>query len=248
MSDRGYDRRQVAGRIAAAALLPFVTLSAPLSQLAARPARRAAPAGNFALQRMLTRDLGDGASITVTRRWLIGFSSAAPGLLVGGEQTFVAVAAPPSLAPLAALERARSTEGMFPIRLDGMGHIIGGNRAIDAAQLLRAIEVGQAMFENGPGGAAARQDASSFMAQLARMGAHAVSAMPRDLFFPAAGHGSATRDVTLPGAGTGTISISTDASVSVTTGLLRASQRAVVTRVGSSVRTSREDWLLTPLG
>lgn len=247
MSGGGYDRRQVAVHIAAA-LLPLAALGMPFSPAKALPRTRAAPAGSFTLQRVLTRELGDGAAIVVTRRWRIRFAPAAPGMFVAGEQTFAEVAAPPTLSPLAALEKARSTAKMFPIRLDGRGHIAGSDQEMNAAELLRAIQVGQAMLQSGPGGAAMAHDARSFMAQLARMGAEAVSAMPRDLFFPVAAHSTATRDVALPGGERGTISMAIDASADARTGLLRASERVVVTRVGGSVRTSREGWSLTPIG
>jgi len=248
MSEPGYDRRQVAGRIAAAALLPLAALGMPISPTMAFPRKRAAPAGSFALQRVLTRELGDGAAIVVTRRWRIRFATAAPGMFVAGEQIFAEVAAPPALSPLAALEKARSTATLFPIRLDAMGQIAGSDQETNAAELLRAIDVGQGMFDRGPGRTAMADDARSFMAQLARMGAQAVSAMPRDLFFPVAARDSATRDVALPGGETGTISVATDASADVRTGLLRASERVVVTRVGGSTRSSREGWSLTPNG
>lgn len=248
MSGRTYDRRHFAGRLAAAALLPFAALGAPLSAAHAAPRPRTAPAGRFTLQRVLTRELGDGAAIVVTRRWRIGFVAAEPGLLVAGEQTFADVAAPPTLSPLAALERARSTAGVFPIRLDRRGQIVDSDREMNTAQLLRAIATGQAMIASGRGGAAMAQDADSFMAQLARMGAEAVSAMPRDLFFPAETRGSATRDIALPGGETGTISAATTASVHPETGLLRTSERTIVTRIGGSARVSREGWSLTPTG
>lgn len=196
---------------------------------------------------MLTRELGDGAAIVVTRRWCLAFSAAEAGILVGGEQTFSEVAAPPALAAFAALEKARSTSGLFPIRLDPMGHIAGSERGMDAAHLMRAIEAARALVERDAARPGARRDAHSFMAQLAGMGAQAVSTIPRDLFFPSPERSSATRQVALPNGDTGMISIDTAASVHAETGLLRTSERVIVTRIGPNARTSRESWALTPL-
>ncbi len=248
MSERSIPRRTALQRLAVAAWLPLSALGAPIGGACAGGRSLTVPEGAFRLERVLSRELGDGAAIVVTRRWRIGFAPSEPGIRVSGEQTFADVAAPAALAPLAALEKARSTAQMFPIRLDGEGHIAGSDRRMDAADLLRAIEAGQAWMErNGAGGATAASEARKFMAQLARMGAEAVSVMPRDLFFPAAAQGSATRDLALPGGETGTISVTTQASVHARTGLLQASERVIVTRVRDSARTSREDWALTPL-
>ena len=248
MSGREYDRRQVAGRIAAAALLPFAALGGPLSSASAAARARTAPAGSFALQRVLTRELGDGAAIVVTRRWRIGFAAAEAGIVVAGEQTFAEVVAPVVLAPLAALEKARSTAEMFPIRLDRMGNIADSERGMSAVHLLRAIETGRAMVERHLGAAVLAGDLRAFMAQLTRVGAEAVSMMPRDLFFPTPTRSSATRELALPGGDTGTIDVVSEASVDPGTGLLRSSERVIVTRIGESARLAREGWSLAASG
>ena len=245
MSGRRYDRRHIAGGIAAAALLPFAALGAPLSAARAAPGPRTAPAGRFTLQRVLTRELVDGAAIVVTRRWRIGFAAAGHRLVVSGEQIFADVAAPPTLAPLAALEKARPTGAMFPLELDESGHIAGSMRRMDAAQLLRAIETGGVMFEQGPGGPSMVAESRAFMAQLSRLGAEAVSTVPRDLFFPTPVRSAATRNIDLPGGATGIVSVTSEASVDPSIGLLSASERIIVTRIGDSERTSREAWSMT---
>lgn len=248
MSGQGYDRRRVAGGVAAAALLPFTALGIPLTSAVAAARARVAPAGRFSLERVLRRELGDGALIVVTRRWRIGFAAAEPGLLVAGEQIFADVAAPAALSPLAALEKARRTVGMFPISLDPEGLIADSERTMDAAQLLRAIEAARAMVERQAGGAEMNADARTFMGQLARMGADAVSNLPRDLFFPATARSTATREIALPRGGHGVISVITDARADAETGLLQASERVIVTSIGDSARTSKEGWSLTRIG
>jgi hypothetical protein len=245
MSARGFDRRRVVERIAVAALLPFAALGAPLSTAVAAPRARTAPVGRFLLERVLTRELGDGAAIVVTRRWRIGFLAVEAGMAVTGEQTFAEVVAPPSLSPLASLEKGRSTADMFPIALDRAGHIAGSQRSMDAAHLLRAIDAARAMLQRAATPDIA-QDSRAFMAQLTGLGAEAVSAMPRDLFFPPPTHSTATRNIALPEGGTGAIRVDTSARVYPDTQLLRASERVILTRLGASTRLSRERWELTP--
>ena len=197
---------------------------------------------------MLTRELSDGAAIVVTRRWRIGFASTDAGMTVGGEQTFAEVAAPPVLSPLAALEKARSTAGLFPIKLDRAGQITGSERGMDAAHLLRAIEASRTLLAISAGAGGVQDDARSFLAQLAGMGTEAVSRIPRDLFFPDPAPSSAAQDIVLPSGDTGRITVKTDARVHAETGLLRASERIVVTRLGTGTRVSREGWSLVPAG
>lgn len=245
MSAQGFDRRRVVEGIAVAALLPFAALGAPLSTAVAGSRARTAPVGRFLLERVLTRELSDGAAIVVTRRWRIAFLAAEAGMAVTGEQTFAEVMAPPSLSPLAALEKARSTADMFPIALDRTGQIAGSPRSMDAAHLLRAIEAAKALLQRSAS-PDVTQNSRAFMAQLAALGAQAVSAMPRDLFFPAPTRSTATRNIALPAGGTGAIRIDTSARVYPDTQLLRASERVIVTRLGDSARRSREAWELTP--
>ena len=245
MNGREHDRRSATAQIAAAALLPFAALSAPFAAGAAVRQVRT-PEGAFVLERVLVRELADGAQIVVTRRWRIGFVQAGAGMAVSGEQIFADVAAPVHLAALARIEQARSTAEMFPIRLDGQGRLASSGEPQDSrAQLLHAIETGRLMFESGAAGSQRAQDAAGFMAQLAGMGAEAVSTMPRDLFFPAPVRSETTHTIALPNGANGEITVVTEAQVSAPSGLLHASERSIVTRIGASSRLTRERWLLT---
>lgn len=241
-----HDRRAAAARIAALALLPAAALGAPLAPLLANPRPVECPGGPFELERILTRGLADGAAIVVTRRWQIRFAPRKPGLTVDGRQIFVDVSAPPVLAPLAALERARSTAGMFPIALDEQGLIVNVDASADDTPLQRAIAASLEMFRSRAGDEAAN-DATHFMTELARAGSAAVSATPRDLFFPASAPDSSTRQIDLPGGGSGSISVETAASVDPATGLLRSIRRSVRTRIADDERRASELWALSRL-
>lgn len=244
MSRTGCDRRNMGQMMAAAAaLLPFAAFGAPLAASRHAP-RRAVPEGAFLLERMLTRGLADGATITITRRWRIGFAASADGLEVRGAQVAADVSAPAVLASLAALERDRSDGGVFPILLDGRGLITSSPRGGDGESLLRAIDEGLALLARSRPEVPVAQEEAAFARALAGMGAESISTLPRDLFFPAPARTEATRLVQLPGGGEGSVTVSANATASARTGLLIASERSVLSRLGDSARTATERWSL----
>ena len=243
MSEEGIARRTASRRIAVAALLPFAALSArPLAASTLTPLP--VPNGIFRLERVLSRGLGDGNAIVVMRQWRMVFARSGPGLSVSGEQTSAEVAAPPSLAPLAALERARSASGMFPIALDAAGLIVAGGEEGDSPQLVRAFETARALFASLPHSPDQQEDAKAFIANLARMSASAVSQLPRDLFFPQSGAETSSQAIALPGGDVGTITVTASATAAADSGLLMSSRRQIVTRVHDSERTASEAWSL----
>ena len=246
MSGDAIARRAAAGRIAAAALLPLAALGLPLSSVGAVRRRNAAPAGDYVLERVLVRELGPGTAIVVTRRWRVGFAARDAGLEVRGEQNFAAVDAPPSLAAIAALERARSASGVFPLVLDGDGLISPSSHVPGAEALVLALDTGRAMFQSLPRSAADIADGKVFMARLAGLSARAISMMPRDLFFPRPGTDRTSRDIGLPGGATGTIEVTTQTRARLASGLLESSERRIATRFEGSERIASERWSLAP--
>ena len=84
-----------------------------------------APGEPMRLTRVLERELGDGAKVTVTRTWRVRFVAHAAGYTVEGEQIAAEVDAPPRLAVLAEVERKNPHAGPFPIALDQAGLIVG---------------------------------------------------------------------------------------------------------------------------
>lgn len=227
------------------ALMPFAALAWPTGVASAGWRGAAVPTGLFVLARTLTRGLSGGAAIVVTRRWRIGFAADRNGLRVAGEQIFADVSAPPSLASLAAIESARDESGLFPMTLDHQGLIRQLGADGDGAALVRALDTGRALVMAMPISAADRRDADAFMARLAALSAEAVSRLPSDLLFPRAGSDTTSRELALPGGGTGSVTVRTTASACPDSGLLRASERLVLTRIEKNERSSSERWTLT---
>ena len=140
MRGRGLNRRDATALFPVAGLGPPRVLGSPPAppRAARRPAR--APEGNFLLERVLARDLSDGASIVVTRRWRAAFLPRDRGMFVDGEQIFAAVAAPPGLQALASLEQSRAATAMFPIALDAAGLIVGTAQQSEELDFMAGLE------------------------------------------------------------------------------------------------------------
>lgn len=238
----GIGRRQAGGMVA---LLPALALGWPTGA-AARTSTPRPPTGALKLIRTLTWGLGDGKAIVVTRGWTISVASDDAGFLVTGAQVSAEVTAPPVLSALAELERRRDASGLFPVRLDPAGMILTTGSGSAGATLVRGIETARTLIASLPLAEAVRTDAGSFMANLARMGAAAVSQPPRDLFFPTIGSDNVTRSVPLPGGEVGTVTVTSTAQTMPGTGFLRSSERSVVTRLADSERTASERWEATP--
>jgi hypothetical protein len=242
MNGGGIERRAALVRLAA--LLPFAALGLPQAKAHASVRAVAVPGGWFRLDRFLVRELSGGGAILVTRQWRIGFAQAENGMTVTGAQIAVEVAAPPALGELAELERSRSASEIFPLTLDSAGLIRSAGGRPGEAALVRALETGRMLIQALPLAEAERYDARRFLAELAGLGAGAVSRLPRDLLFPRPGRDSTMRDIALPGGETGSILVTASASAAAGTGLLIASERQIVTRVGDSARRATERWSL----
>ena len=111
-------------------------------------------------------------------------------------------------------------------------------------QLVRAIDTARALFASLPTIAPDREQAAIFLAGLGRMSASAVSQLPRDLFYPAAGADTDTRAVTLPDGSEGSIAVQTDAETNGVSGLLTSCERRITTRLPDGVRLAAERWSL----
>lgn len=245
--DGGIQRRAAVRRLGWGSVLPLAALGAPLGRVRAGRREIAVPAGAFRLERILTRELSDGAAIVVTRHWRIGFARADGGIVVSGEQTFADVDAPAVLAPLASIERSRSASNLFPLTIDDGGQIRGSSQGENGDAVVRALETGRTLINSLPLGEAERLDARNFMTHLSTLSANAVSRLPSDLFFPRPGEHQTTRDIALPSGESGSIAVTARASVAPDTGLLVSIERRVVTRIEASERITAERWTLTSI-
>ncbi|MFN2099375.1 hypothetical protein [Altererythrobacter sp. MF3-039] len=203
------------------------------------------PSGPMRLRREITRELIDGNRLTVARVWNVRFLSAANGWRVEGTQRDVEVKAPAGLESLAALERSRQTEESFPLELDSHGMIMAGpvvSRQIALDQL------GQAAHSaiDSLGGAAVRHnELRAFLAQLQQASLSMMTRWPQDLFFPAGSESSEKKAMDLPGGVSGRMEIIYRAEADLTNGLLKSSERTVVTRIENEELRSSEVWKLT---
>jgi hypothetical protein len=199
------------------------------------------------LSRRIERSLRDGKSLRVDRSWRVNFSKRGPGIAVTGEQIGVRVDAPASLAPLASIEEARSTADMWPILLTGSGLIVSAGTGSRDEDVAKAVRVAQGMIAARSNPASSEEAQKQFFADLQRSGSSLLDRLPDDLFFPTVGPLHAVRAVDLPDGLKGEFEISYEATAVPGKGWLDRAVRQVTTRLGSSVQTAREEWVLAKI-
>lgn len=243
MSGRNKDRKALLA--GAAALLPMVALSSHSAAARESAVTFAPPQSSLVLTRELRRPLADGKEVVTRRSYEIAIVRDGDGYRVDGRLIDVEVDAPPALRALAALERARPDEGLFPIRLDRNGQIVTAGSLHDDAAVGAASERVALRLSKASLSADDRQVAESFVSQLRSGGkSTALTLWPRDLFHPMEGSRSETSRVDLPGGADGSVTIATRARARAADGLLESVERTVTTRLGDSERITRETWLL----
>ncbi len=212
------------------------------AQVAEAPGFRA-PGEPMRLTRVLERELGDGAKVTVTRTWRVRFVAHAAGYTVEGEQIAVEVDAPPPLAALADVERKNPHAGPFPVALDKAGLIVGEEQA--GATSIPGLEAAAKTYLEGA--TPERQaDAMQYVRAVQQAGAAMTSRWPEDLFYPVAARRD-QRTLPLPDGGSGTIDVSFAGTLAPGGRHLATAERRIETTVKDSVRASRETWRLEPL-
>ena len=223
----------------AAVLLPLAAASA--GPPAETSARFSPPASRLTLSRTLRSPLADGREIVARRTYALSIVPDGEGFRVNGEEIGCTVEAPESLASLAALERRRSDAGPFPLHLDRNGMVLTKPSRIDNAPLHRASDLADSALEK------TLPDPSLRLALLdlvATLSAGNQTAWPEDLFRPAATHRVDRRAIALPDGTRGEIEVEivsepgSEESTRV--------QRTVTTALGTSRRTTREEWVLAP--
>lgn len=234
-------RTLLSGMIAAGALAGTGTA------LRAAGAALRLPEGAMRLERVLVRELGGGAAITVRRGWAVRFERQARGVLVTGAQTGAQVDAPPSLAELARIEEQRDTAGMFPIMLSESGLILAaGGNAPASSDIGPALRAAERMIADRPQSEARREDLRRYLAEIHRAGSGQFDSLPADLFYPAGTPQRRTETVALPGGLTGAFELVWDARATPDEGWLAEGERTILTRIDTLERRSREVWTLAP--
>jgi len=231
-----FDRRGVgAGVIAAAAasLVPVWRASASPLPFPAQPMR---------LSRVIERSLHDGNRILVTRDWIVRFAESGRGMRVDGFQVDVRVDAPAKLAALAEIERARDTNGRFPILLGADGQILGAGAEDDAAAVEQAVHEAERIIRQSHQGAAQKGAAFRNLAAIQAAGGSVLDTMPTDLFFPAKATERSKRQLALPDGSVGEFELQHVAAHAEDGPWLARLERRIVTRLAQTERSSREVW------
>lgn len=206
------------------------------------------PAGPMQLERVLVRELGGGAAITVRRAWAVSFERQARGIIISGTQVSASVDAPPSLAELARLEERRETQAMFPVMLSEAGLMLAaGSGPAPAGDMAAALRAAEQMIAKRPQSEERRENLRRYLAEIHRAGSGEFDSLPADLFYPAGTPLRRVEAVALPGGLAGEFELVWDARAVPGEGWLATAERLVITRIEGLERRSREGWTLTPL-
>lgn len=226
-----------------AALLVGAGMIAP--PVAAGPAVQsrafAPPSGRpLILARTVVRELPGGAAIVATRRYRVTFQPVSGGWEVDGALVSSEIDVPPALAALAAIERARPDDGMFPIVLDHAGRIVAepvagmGREAVAGA-------VGAAGPIVGP------EPATGFIVQIGAAAAApggGLTSWPEALFLPGGMSGTTEQAFALPDGSAGTVRVSLECDPAPGMAMMGRAARTVVTHAAGTRRVAREEWTL----
>ena len=224
------------------ALLAGVGRAAP----AAADPQFAPPKGDLTLTRTLRRTLGDGKQVITSRIYQIRISTEGSGYRIDGQQIDCMVDAPPMLEFLAAIEKSRVDDGMFPIMLNAQGTITALGSEPHSDSINRAASLAQGMINQSGLASDGQAMAGGFVKQL-QGDTSSLSAWPLDLFIAKPGKRSETRSVALPDGSEGVVTISEEARQTGAADYTRyASQveRVVVTDLGGAQRITHEEWTL----
>ena len=201
----------------------------------------APPSGRpLILARTVVRELPGGAAIVANRRYRVSFHPLSDGWEVDGVLVSSEIEAPPALAAIAAIERTRPDDGMFPILLDRTGRIVAeptaglGREAVAGA-------VGAASHVVGPA------PASTFIAQIgaaAEAPEGGLTSWPEALFLPNGLSGTTEQAFAVPDGGVGSVRVSLECAPAPGMATMGRAARTVVTVAAGTRRVAREEWTL----
>lgn len=196
------------------------------------------------LTRRTEHSLGDGNWIKVQRNWQLIFTRQGHGISVTGEQISANVDAPPSLAPIAAIEESRSTASMWPILLNESGLIVAAGKGVDEEDMAAAVALAERMIAARPIPQAEIDAHRQHLAEMQKAGSSLLDVLPDDLFFPTVGPMHAVRQIALPDGMTGEFEFSYFARAVPERGWLDQAERTIITRLAGTERIAREYWQL----
>ncbi|MBV1916970.1 MAG: hypothetical protein KUG65_02750 [Sphingomonadaceae bacterium] len=228
----------------AAAVLPIAAVNVAAEPVeAVQPAKFAPPSEPMILKRILRRPLPGGAEVMTLRSYEIQIRREGAGYLIDGKLIDVRTEVPGPFEALAAIERQRSDDGMFPMKLDDDGRFVPSPAKTAEASAQAAGQQADAMVSSLGLSASEARDARKFIGQVSAKPAR--TDWPKDLFSPTAGKRTDTHTIPLPGGKTGHVSVEIDASVQGDFGLLTSLKRHVTTKLGDSTRVTQETWTLS---
>ncbi|NVE95371.1 hypothetical protein [Altererythrobacter lutimaris] len=197
------------------------------------------------LSRTVERDLKDGQRLVVARSWSISFEPSGEGTAIFGSQRSVAVDAPPRVAAIAQIERARSTDSMFPILLCSHGLIRAAGVSHTPADMEQVVASARAILTKEGQTTGNEAVIRTTLFQISRAPARLIETLPVDLFFPREPLIEVRRPLALETGQSGEFVMRYETSVDPASGLLVRAERVITTILGADRRASRELWTLT---
>lgn len=216
------------------AVAPGAVLAEPASPVAAQA--RATP---LLVTRTATRTLRDGKEIITRRTYRVTFRRDGNGYVAEGVQISSEIEAPPVLASLARIERARPDNAIFPAQLDANGLILAAAAADPGPELAAGIAAARKLITpkrlSGP-------DRATADAVLDAAAKGHPAPWPVDLFSASASDQTMQRTIELPGGTPGLITVTQRIPARRSDGAPARYVREVVTEIDGSHRPNREEW------
>lgn len=203
-----------------------------------------APAGSLTLTREMRRTIGRSKQIVTRRSYEIRFIPEGEGWRVDGTLISSEVEAPAELAELAALEKARKDDGLFPLTLDSQGLIVAQRAPADAAATDKARAVANQAVEKINMTSSDKTVAKQMIQRIATQSQASSGSWPVDLFRPPVEPVIDVRSIALPDGNQGRVTVTMLARPNSTGGLQQLDRR-VLTEIGGTSRLSEETWSMT---
>ncbi len=229
-----------------AAALPIAALAWPAAPGLAASQAYAPSESPLLLTRVLRRALAGGLEIVTRRNYEIWIVAEDEGYRVEGRQIDCAVEVPPGLEALAALERGRVDTSLFPIRLDQGGMMRERGAATALADRSAAAQLAGGLVARAKLSASEQSQAQVFVNQF-RQGGPGLTIWPRDLFNPAQGQRNESRSVALADGSLGYVTVTIEAHPDAIPDQGSRFERTVITDLGGTQRTTREEFRISPL-
>ena len=205
------------------------------------------PPGLMILTRALRRSLSDGKEVVTRRSYEIRFVAEAGGFRVDGRLVSVEVEVPPRLAALAAMERARADDGLFPLHLTPRG-LIAEQQDETNPGTPQTRQLADRMIAKMPIPPGERVDARGFITTLLAHPEIAGGHWPAELFHPMSGTSEESRDYALADGSPARITATITAHGDGPGGLLQSFERVIVTQTHGMAQENHERWTLLPPG